>query len=240
MKSNSTTYPRILSWLVTLLIPGILVVGAVRIIVNPWYLNFEYHMPGFPPDEYGFTLQDRLHYAGIAFEYLVNNAGISFLGDLRFPEGMTVPPESCQFMTDCNLVYNERELKHMLDVKNTFKNATWVMYGSLAVVVLLGIWAWRGGWWDQYRFGIRRGGWLTLFFIGAIILAVLLSFGVLFVFFHNLFFAKGTWLFYTSDTLIRMFPERFFRDIFITVGGIAAILGLLVSFIPLHRIKQVN
>ena len=240
MKPNSTIYLRILSWLVTLLIPGILVVGALRITVNPWYLNFEYHMPGFPPDEYGFTLQDRLHYAGITFEYLVNNADISFLGDLRFPEWMTVPPESCQFMTDCNLVFNERELKHMLDVNKTFQGATWLMYGSLVLVLLFGIWAWFGGWWKQLQFGVRRGGWLTLFFIGAVILSVLLSFGVLFVFFHNLFFAKGTWLFYTSDTLIRMFPERFFRDIFITVGGIAAILGLLVSFIPLHRIKKVN
>jgi len=54
------------------------------------------------------------------------------------------------------------------------------------------------------------------------------------------FFAQGTWTFYTSDTLIRMFPERFFRDIFITVGGIAALLGLLVSFIPLGRIKKIN
>ncbi|MEJ2126169.1 MAG: hypothetical protein P8X84_01420 [Candidatus Bathyarchaeota archaeon] len=27
--------------------------------------------------------------------------------------------------------------------------------------------------------------------------------------FHQLFFTSGTWTFYTSDTLIRLFPMRF-------------------------------
>jgi len=57
------------------------------------------------------------------------------------------------------------------------------------------------------------------------------SFGVLFVAFHNIFFASGTWLFEYTDTLIRLFPERFWRDIFIYVGLFSLATGLGLYFI---------
>ena len=64
-----------------------------------------------------------------------------------------------------------------------------------------------------------------------IIVFVLLSFGVFFVAFHNVFFDPGTWMFEFSDTLIRLFPERFWRDIFIYVGVLAGGAGLLIGFL---------
>jgi integral membrane protein (TIGR01906 family) len=64
-----------------------------------------------------------------------------------------------------------------------------------------------------------------------VIIFVIVGFGVLFVAFHNVFFEPGTWVFFYSDTLIRLFPERFWRDIFIYVGLISALLGLLVALL---------
>jgi integral membrane protein (TIGR01906 family) len=218
----------ILSWLVTLLIPVILVIGAVRIVLNPWYLEFEYRTPAFPADPYGFTQQDRLEYAGLALEYLLNDAGIEFLGDLRFPDGVQVPEPSCSYMVDCSFQYNQRELKHMLDVKNVLNAALTVWIVSLVAVVLLGVWAWLGGWRREYLRGLSRGGLLTLILIAVILVLVLTAFSVFFVAFHNVFFAEGTWLFMFSDTLIRLFPQRFWRDTFLTVGGLAVIMALLV------------
>jgi integral membrane protein (TIGR01906 family) len=218
----------ILAWLVTLLMPVVLVMGAVRIVLNPWYLDFEYRTPGFPVEPYGFTLEDRLEYAGLALEYLVNDAGIEFLGELRFPDGELVPQPSCSYMDDCNLQYNERELKHMLDVKNVLSAALNVWLVSLLVVVGLGIWAWRGGWLSQFRQGLSRGGLWTLVLIAVILAVVLAAFGVFFVFFHNLFFEEGTWMFFYSDTLIRLFPERFWRDTFLTVGGLTVLMAFII------------
>ena len=43
-------------------------------------------------------------------------------------------------------------------------------------------------------------------------------------------------MFEFSDTLIRLFPERFWRDIFIYVGILAGGAGLLIGF--LLRKKQ--
>jgi len=218
----------VLSWLVTLLIPVVLVMGAVRIVLNPWYLEFEYRTPAFPEDTYGFTLEQRLEYSRLALDYLLNDAGIEFLGDLRFPEGVQVPQPSCSYMDDCTLQYNQRELKHMLDVKLVLGAALNVWMVSLVLVLLLGIWAWRGGWLSTYLRGLSRGGLLTLALIGVILALVLVAFGVFFVAFHNVFFEEGTWLFFYSDTLIRLFPQRFWRDTFLTVGGLTILLALLV------------
>jgi len=221
-----------MSWLVTLLMPIALVMATVRLLITPAYLIFEYNTPGFPADPYGFTQADRLNWSKIAAEYLLNDADISFLADLRFPEGQQAPPESCQYMDDCTRLYNERELKHMEDVKAVVKVALNVWYASLGILLLLWFVAGQAHWGPLYRQGLQRGGWLTIFLLLGIILFVLLSFNVLFVAFHNIFFQAGTWQFLFSDTLIRLFPERFWRDTFIAVGVLSGAAGFLIAYFP--------
>ena len=67
--------------------------------------------------------------------------------------------------------------------------------------------------------------------IAAIIFAVLVVFDWLFVVFHRIFFSGDTWLFLYSDTLIRLFPERFWSDTFLMVGGLTALMALGIGFI---------
>jgi len=208
---------KLLSWVVTLLVPGALVLTAVRVMMTPVFLNIEYNLPNFPPDRFGFTTQDRLYWSRYALNYLLNSADISYLGDLRFQNGQPV--------------YNERELHHMVDVKNTVKNALLFWYVSLGLLLVMGVWAWRGGWMSSFQHGLARGGWLTVLLVGTIIVFVLLSFGVFFVFFHDVFFQPGTWMFQYSDTLIRLFPERFWKDLFIYVGTLAVVGGLVLAFV---------
>lgn len=214
----SETMHRVLVWVVALLVTIGLALTAVRILLMPWFLTFEYNKAGFPADPYGFTKEERLYWSNIALDYLLNAEGIEFLGDLRFEDGTAV--------------YNERELHHMVDVKNALRAALTVWYISLAGLAGLAVWAWRGRWWETFRQGLVRGGWLTIFLVGTIILLVLVSFGVFFVAFHNVFFDPGTWTFPFSDTLIRLFPEKFWQDVFITVGAIAlaGALALIVLF----------
>ncbi len=216
-KPETSLFYRILTWVVAIVTLVALVLTGVRILLVHAFLPFEYSMPGFPPDPYGFSKADRLYWSGIALDYLLNSEGIDFLGNLRFENGAAV--------------YNERELSHMVDVKIALQNALKVWLASLALLVALGVWAWRSKWANEFRRGVRLGGWLSVFFVGGVILVVLLSFGVFFVGFHEIFFQPGTWMFYWSDTLIRLFPERFWRDIFIYIGVIVAGLGLLVVFL---------
>ena len=221
---------RVFSWLVTLITPVVLVMAVARLFFTSPYLVVEYHTPGFPPDPYGFTLQDRLKYGTLAVEYLNNSAGISFLGDLHFPAGQQTPPETCAEMTDCTQLFNARELQHMLDVKNVYRAALHIAEACAILLIIFAVWAWRGRWLRNYFKGLQRGGMLTLILLGLVILVVLVAFNYFFVIFHEIFFKAGTWTFLYSDTLIRLFPERFWQDTFLFGGILSVVLGLLFYF----------
>jgi integral membrane protein (TIGR01906 family) len=210
-----------LSWLAAILVPVALILTGVRLLLTPAFVEIEYRTPNFPPDPYGFNREDRLRWSKIALDYLLNAEDISFLGDLRFEDGAPV--------------YNDRELGHMVDVKNVVKAALFAWYASLALLLILGLWAWRGGWLDLFRDGLARGGWLTVYLVGAIILFVLVGFGIFFVAFHEVFFDPGTWTFEFSDTLIRLFPERFWRDAFLAVGIVTVAGGLALAYLARNR-----
>ena len=68
-------------------VPVLLTLFSVRLVMTPLYLRFEYARPGFPEDVYGFTQAERLEYARHTVAYLFNDADISFLGELTFPDG---------------------------------------------------------------------------------------------------------------------------------------------------------
>jgi integral membrane protein (TIGR01906 family) len=222
----------LLSWLTVLLVLITLVLLAVRLLIFPLFPALEYRMPGFPADPYGFTLEQRLEYSRLSVQYLTNDADISFLSDLRFPEGQQAPLSSCRPPEDCTRLFNERELGHMLDVKNTVKTAMWVLNVALLLLLGFAFWAWRGNWAAAYQRGLERGGWLTVIVIVAVLLFVILAFNLIFVLFHQVFFQAGTWTFPTSDTLIRLFPERFWQDTFLALvllaGGLGTALALLM------------
>ncbi len=218
-----------LSWLNIIILPAFIVLSVVKLIINPWYPQFEYRTPGFPADSYGFNQQERLKYAQITIEYIINSADISFLGDLRFPTGQQTPEPSCQFMTDCTHLYNDRELEHMLDVKRVYRTATLVWEVSIAVLIILAIWSWRAKWLDVYLKSLVHGGLLTIVLLGLVVLSILTLFNYFFVIFHELFFKSGTWTFLYSDTLIRLYPERFFQDIFL-LGGVLSLMIALIFF----------
>ncbi len=213
------------SWLVTILVPIALIGLGLRVLLTPLFLNVEYSMPYFPPDDYGFTKQDRLKWAPYALDYLLNNQGISYLADLKFEDGKPL--------------YNERELSHMNDVKRVTQGALRVWYGALALLLLLGVWAWFGGWWRDYRLGLSRGGWLMVVLAVTIGLIVVVGIAInpdvfwnFFAGFHHLFFEGNSWQFLFSDTLIRLFPIRFWEDAFLwaaviaLAGGMGLALGL--------------
>lgn len=210
-----------LNWVVTFLVPIALVVGAVRLLLTPAFLQFEYRTPNFPADTFGFNREDRLYWSQIALQYLNQWEDISFLRDLEFEDGSPV--------------YNERELRHMVDVQNVLRNVLRVWYVALALLVALGIWARFGGWWPVFLRALGQGGGLTAILIGVILVLVVIAFGVFFVAFHQVFFQPGTWQFLYSDTLIRLFPERFWRDTFLVVGTLAGGAGLLLWYFLVRR-----
>lgn len=207
------TLKKVFQALVTISTPFIFLMFAVRVMLTPLFLQVEYNLPGFPADPYGFTREQRINFSKISVDYLINNEGIEFLQNQKIDEGTPL--------------YNARELSHMLDVKVLVKNMLTAWLVLLLIWLLLLVWAWRGKWFLDFLLAVSNGGWLTLGIILFLLTAVLVDFDGLFTAFHHLFFEGDTWLFYYSDSLIRLFPMRFWRDAFILTGGITILLALI-------------
>ncbi len=199
-------------------VPILLTLINVRLVMTPAFLSFEYNRPDFPADFYGLTREERLAYAPYAINYLLNAEDISYLGDLEFPDGTPM--------------FNTRELRHMRDVKLVTQYA----YGFavlLGVVVIAAVLAlWRS---PQTRPHLRQAlitaSLLTLGIIFAIVVVALLNWNFFFTGFHKLFFENDTWYFAYSDTLIRLFPEQFWFDASLLVGGLSVLEALVILVI---------
>ena len=206
------------------LFPVILVLTSVRMLMTDSFVRFNYTIPGFPEDRYGFTEEDRLLHAPIALEYLLNDAGVEFLGDQRFEDGSPV--------------YNARELGHMEDVKDVTRAALNVWRIGLLAVLALSVVLWRVAGtqflWEAWQGGAK----LTAIIMLVLLVGLIAAFSVLFVFFHQVFFDPDTWTFLFSDTLIRLFPQRFWEVTFGTVAAatlLQAGLLYLISRLLLSR-----
>jgi integral membrane protein (TIGR01906 family) len=206
MKPPSKPILRLIAILLTVLVPLALLLTSVRLVLTPAFVALEYRTPGFPPDSYGMTQAQRLEYAPLALDYLLNNEGIDFLADQTFDDGSPL--------------YNDRELSHMQDVKNLTQVLLKVWLADLGILALLGMWAWRAEWLVQFKAMLSQGGLVTLLAILALLVFAALSFNAFFTGFHRIFFEGDSWLFLFSDTLIRLFPLRFWRDVVLVIGAL--------------------
>lgn len=217
------TFATLLRWLVVLSIPIVLIGAGLRLILLPAYLQIEYRMPNFPADTYGFSTADRLHWATLTWRYLVDTSRTSSLAELRFGDGSPL--------------FNEREVSHMADVKAVVQIAFAAWTAALVVIAAASIFFWRAGSVHELRQGVRQGGWLTIGLAGFVGIIVGLGmvadpniFWEFFTVFHGLFFKGDSWLFAYSDTLIRLFPIRFWQDTFLAAAMIILAGGFALAF----------
>jgi integral membrane protein (TIGR01906 family) len=219
---------KFVQWALGISIPIVLILMSVWILLNTakWWVQIEYRLPGFPDDDYGFTLEDRLYWSMIDIEYLLNDEELDYFDEYKLENGSPM--------------HNQRELRHMEDVKRLI-HAVWMVLGIGLILVLI----LEGSLvaFVNVRVALetlKRGIQNTFILVGILILGVIVGFGVLFVGFHRIFFEGNTWIFLFSDTFIRLYPERFWRDTFILLALITAALGAVVytlSNLFLHRTR---
>ncbi|MFH1184596.1 MAG: DUF1461 domain-containing protein [Chloroflexota bacterium] len=213
----------VFKWLLVILVPIALVGLGVRLLLTPQYLKLEYGLPNFPADEYGFSMEERVHWGAYGINYLLIDAPLSYLGDLKFSSGQAL--------------FTERELDHMQDVKRVVGYVLRIWYLATAIMAGLGFWALRAGWLSTFRQALRLGGWLTLGIAGTTGVIGTLGasgsgqlFWQFFSSFHGLFFSGDSWLFDYSDTLIRLYPLRFWQDSILYIGALAALGASALAF----------
>ncbi|MEA3342228.1 MAG: TIGR01906 family membrane protein [Chloroflexota bacterium] len=204
-----TRWPRLIQWLIVLSLPIFLLLSNTRIATGHWFIHWEYGKEDFPPDPYGLSTAERIPLAETCVDYLATGADISLLGDLQLPNGEPA--------------FNQRELRHMFDVQVVYGHlmtartiAALALAGGIGALLAQGRTRWRT------PAALLHGSALTLGLLGAVGAYMALSWGEFFTTFHRIFFEGETWIFDYSDTLIRLFPIRFWMDV------AAVIVGLLV------------
>jgi integral membrane protein (TIGR01906 family) len=214
----------LLQWAVALALPWAIAAGIITWVVGAWYPSWTYDRPTFPPDPFGWTAEQRRELALVAVDYLQRRDSaensIHLLRDQRIP-GTEQP------------LYNEREIDHMLDVKHlTDAIRTGGLFLGILVIGGLTLFFARRHSEPLAWLALWRGGLFTLAIVAAIGLFMLLAWDSFFVRFHELLFPPDTWTFNYSDSLIRLFPEKFWMDIGMIIvggtllgGGLAAIIG---------------
>jgi integral membrane protein (TIGR01906 family) len=219
---KNINWAKIVRWLVVIAIPFLLTLGTLRLVILwdwPSYPSFEYGR--ITPDRYGFTDEERLELGEATLGYLRNSEpaeeAISLLEALRIPG------------SDQSL-YNEREIGHMLDVKeltDVFGRLIWlaaiIVVGGLLYLLLAGERRLEG-----YK-AIMYGGLLTTGALLAAIILIGLSWNLVFTQFHEILFPPDTWTFSYADSLLRLFPEKFWFDFGLLWTGAVFLEGLVVA-----------
>jgi integral membrane protein (TIGR01906 family) len=217
-------FKRVVAVLVSAAIPILISVLSILILLSPLFVNLEYRRPGFPEDHYGFTLKERLEFGNQTRRYLVSSMDLDDLQKLEFADGSPI--------------YIERELDHLEDVKIVLQGVLNVFYGACAVVSVAAVFAFTQNWKDGFLKAIYLGGKITTAILIVLLLLTLASFQALFTNFHLLFFEGDSWLFYYSDSLIRLFPIRFWQDIFMVFGLLTLAGGILLGWVLPARISK--
>ncbi len=226
-------WPRLIQWLLVLALPVGLLALDLRVVTSHWFVQWEYGKAGFPPDPLGLSTAERARLAEACVDYLATNADIALLADLQLPDGQPA--------------FNARELRHMADVQAVYSRimlagivAGAVLVGGIAALLIARSRRER----DVLSYAaaaLLKGSLLTLALLGGVGAFMALSWDSFFVAFHRVFFEGETWIFPYSDTLIRLFPVRFWMDVGITIVGILLLTAVVIGIggrIWMRRIRS--
>lgn len=210
-------------WIVVVTLPVVVLIAAGRLVMAPPFLNFIYTQTGIPPDPYGFTLEDRLSYGALGVQYLLERRPIEFLAEQILPGERCFPVQQ----SPCAM-FNDRELRHMVDVQNV----TWGLFslGTGATLALALAAAWlatseRRAWLIA---ALEASSALLLVSIALVGAAIVFAWDAFFDGFHALFFEDETWRFWYSDTLIRLYPEAFWINGAIIIAALASFSAFVI------------
>lgn len=131
-------------------------------------------------------------------------------------------------------VFSEREVVHMIDVKRLMArtwDAGWAAFGLIIALV-------AGAFWRGRRAGLAwllraaaAAGGLIVALVVVLAVVAMVGFDEAFRQFHLLFFTNDLWQLTSADALIQLFPQRFFFDTTLLIGGAiiapAVLIGVL-------------
>ncbi len=203
-------YKKLVSFLLVLTFPFLAVGLSTRVLFSEWFIDYEYSKKDFPKDRWGMSESARKELAKLGLEAVMSEEGLEKFKSARLPAG--------------RLAFSYREVKHMEDVNRLLSVLFPAVYGGslLWLVAFLALVKDKGGL-------LLKAGIFSISLILAITALVLLNYQLAFEVFHNFVFDPVSWRFSYRDTLLRIYPMKFWFD-----GTVAVILlSLLLSLLAL-------
>ena len=207
--------------LVILAIPLLLFSINVSLLLNPFFLKWEYSKPDFPESKL-LTNRERTTLSRSVLAYIKDITDVSSLGNTKY--------------------FNEKEIKHLDDVR-ILTNKLFLVHrvsGILLVYSVLFTALTNKKNYDVFLYIFL--GCLATFVIGLLLLVLVqLDFDFLFIKFHEIIFPQGLWSFDPQDTLIQLYPERFWIDsaaVFLILVLAESFVLSAVSFLLMQRLKS--
>lgn len=206
--------------LILVLFPVAIVLLSVRLAFTEFFVEWEYSKEDFPKDRWGLSNEVRLQIAKLGLRAVLSDSGMK------------------EFKASG--LFENREIKHMQDVKRLLSFLFFLLYALIPVISILLL---------SLR-SVRRIGWMlllsSLIVDGIGIFFILLSFvdyDWLFTTFHDYVFGPYSWRFRDTDMLLRVYPMKFWFDATVftllltfVIAGIFQILGFLLLVI--HRSRR--
>ena len=219
-------------WLFILCLPVLLLTASVSVMVNSLWLY-----------RYGFEKYGVSQTTSLAPSEL-DKAAKGLIGYFNSDDdyiNLTVLKDGKPLV-----LFNEREVSHLRDVKGLFSLVYRVLLGTL-IYALVYIGSSFFLWQDRRRmaWGLVGGGSLTLFLMLVLGVGTLFNFDQLFLQFHLISFANDLWMLDpTRDYLIMLFPQGFWYDVTLFCALAAAvgavILGGVGGWYVASRRRKVN
>jgi hypothetical protein len=192
----------------------------VHVLAHPWFVHAELGRTG--PDPYGMADSDRRRLADTALESIVPfGGGDRVLREARLPNGASA--------------FDPKERRHLHGVRGYLLGLYAIhALGLLALAALLALPRTR----RVARDGLAAGAAWTLAvasFVGVYVAVAPVSFlgG-----FHRFFFSGDSWRFAETQTLRRLFPDAFWSDTALVLGGLVAAQAVVLLAVTLAARRQ--
>ncbi|HEX2360342.1 MAG TPA: DUF1461 domain-containing protein [Solirubrobacterales bacterium] len=202
--------------LIAAAVPIFLLGNALWLFVNPWLVDAQYALPGFPDDpELSNSAREELAVTGVE-SVRPWGGGAELLREARLPDG--------------EAAFTEREITHMGDVRALLAAflTAWAISVGLATAAAVALRRIAGP--GSVERALARGAVVSLAAMALIGVVMLIDFEFFFDGFHGIFFEGDSWRFNESYTLRRIFPDYFWG---VAGGGVAALVLLQAAAVLL-------
>ncbi len=201
-------------------VPAILLADGLRVVTGDWYVRAVYEHGGVPRDDLGLAKEQRtaLALTGLHSIRPDERDGLALLRRARLPDGTPA--------------FTAREIRHMSDVRTLLGRLYTLQIAAAVVIAALAVGlAFRPTRRSLVPRALRLGALLTLGLAALVGVLAVVYWPAFSTPFHLAFFGGSSWRFDDTDTLRRLYPDRFWIDTAVVLGVLAVVQAAALWFV---------